>query len=55
MNQEELKEFEQSDIWIDQVAAAHEAFKERTENGLLAIEFLIHDLQRIKSGEIVFI
>jgi hypothetical protein len=51
----DMKEYEQSDIWIEQVDAAHKAFGERIENGLLAIEFLIHDLERIKAGEIVFV
>lgn len=51
----DLKAYEQTDIWIEQVDAAHKAFHERTENVLLAIEFLIHDLERIKVGEVVFI
>jgi hypothetical protein len=51
----DLTVYEQTDIWIEQVDAAHKAFHERTENGLLAIEFLIHDLERIKAGEAVFI
>lgn len=53
-NVEELGVYQQSDIWIEQVDAAHKAFHERTENGILAIEFLIHDLERIQTGEIVF-
>lgn len=50
----DLSAYEQTDIWIEQVDAAHKAFHERTENGLLAIEYLIHDLERIKAGEEVF-
>jgi hypothetical protein len=49
-----LKNYEQSDVWIEQVDAAHKAFGERTENGLLAIDMLIQELERIKVGEIVF-
>lgn len=49
-----FKAYEQGDIWIAQVDAAHTAFNERTENGLLAIDMLIQELERIKKGEIVY-
>lgn len=49
-----LLEYEQTDLWIEQIDAAHKAFHEQTENGLLSIDVLIDNLERIKKGEVVF-
>jgi len=54
MNAEQLNQYEHSDIWIDQAIEAYTAFTNRTENGLLAIDMLISELQRIRNGETVY-
>jgi len=51
---DELKQYEQSDIWVDQAIEAYTTFTNRTENGLLAIDMLIEELQRIRNGETVY-
>ncbi len=54
MNTDQLNAYEQSDVWIDQAIEAYTTFTNRTENGLLAIDMLVDELQRIRNGETVY-